>query len=329
MPFVLGIFPNGDRAALAAECAGEQGAGPFFRMRSRLFADQAGWRDTQDPTGFFTQMAREEGLDPDTFSGCLEDGRRVEQVEKDLRLGRALGVRGTPMFVVGGIPVSGALPIENFRRALDLILEERQSPSRDWLQSAPTGAGPSMGALAQRLGVGHTLGAVDAPVEILEFSDFGCGYCRVFQEQTRPVLVDEYVEAGLVKWTYVPFVLGIFPNGDAAAVAAECAAEQDSFESVRARLYQDQAGWRGSDDPEEVFTRIASEEGLDTREFSGCMEGEEAQAKVRENTRLGQMGGIRGTPAFFVNGFPVSGARPLGAFRDLLDLELSSLDAGS
>lgn len=329
VPFVLGIFPNGDKAALAAECAGVEGTDPFFRMRGRLFSEQAGWRDTGDPDGFFTRLAGEEGLDQERFARCLQEEERAQQVEMDVRLGKALGVRGTPMFIIGGVPVSGALPLENFRRVLDLILEERQAPSRDWLQSAPTGGGPSITGLARNLGVGHSVGAPSAPVTILEFSDFGCGYCRVFQEQTRPILVDEYVETGLVRWTYVPFVLGIFPNGDAAAVAGECAGEQGDFESMRLRLYRDQAGWRESTDPGAFFSRIAREEGLDADRFSGCLDGRDAQNRVRDNTRLGQMAGVRGTPAFFINGFPVSGAMPLEAFRDLLDLEISSLEAGS
>ena len=98
---------------------------------------------------------------------------------------------------------------------------------------------------------------------------------------------------------------------------------------MRVRLYRDQAGWRDSQDATAFFTRLAEEEGLDAGRFAGCLEGEGARNLVRDNTRLGQMGGIRGTPAFFINGFPVSGALPLEAFRDLLDLELSSLKAGS
>ena len=329
VPFVLGMFPNGDRAALASECAGDQGMDPFLRMRARLFSDQSGWRDTEDPNGFFTRLAEEEGLDAERFGQCLAREERAGQVEMDIRLGTALGVRGTPMFIIGGVPISGALPMENFRRILDLILAERQAPSRDWLQAAPTGGGPSIAGLAQNMGAGYSVGSPEAPVTILEFSDFGCGYCRIFQEQTRPVLIDEYVDAGLVQWTYVPFVLGIFPNGDAAAIAGECAGEQGDFESMRLRLYRDQAGWRDSADPDAFFTRLAGEEGLDPDRFSGCLGGDAARTRVRENTRLGQMAGVRGTPAFFINGFPVSGALPLEAFQDLLDLELSSLQAGS
>ncbi len=325
VPFVLGIFPNGDKAALAGECAGEQGLEPFLRMRGRLFSEQAGWRDTQDPDEFFARLAKEEGLREGRFRRCLEDGQRAEQVQLDIRLGQALGTQGTPMFIVDGLPLSGALPAESFRRLLNLLLAEKAGPSRDWLPPPPTGGNPSMASLILSMGMGHGVGSPDAPIHIIEFSDFGCGYCRVFQEQTRPLLVAEYVDTGKVRWTYIPFVLGIFPNGDAAAVASECGAEQGLFEPLRKRLYQDQPGWRNDGDPKPFFARIAEEEGLDAKRFSECLEGEGASARIQENNRMGQMGGVRGTPAFFVNGFPVSGALGLEAFRDLLDLEMSSL----
>jgi protein-disulfide isomerase len=178
------------------------------------------------------------------------------------------------------------------------------------------------------MGLGHGVGPVDAPIQIIEFSDFGCGYCRVFQENTRPVLDEEYVATGKVRWTYVPFVLGMFPNGDAAAVASECAAEQNLFDPMRHRLYQDQQGWRNNQEPGPFFTQIAEEEGMDAQRFAECLDADTAPARVQENTRLGQFAGVRGTPAFFINGFPVRGALPLESFRDILDMELSSLSQG-
>jgi protein-disulfide isomerase len=174
------------------------------------------------------------------------------------------------------------------------------------------------------MGMGHGVGPVDAPIQIIEFSDFGCGYCRVFQETTRPVLDEEYVATGKVRWTYVPFVLGMFPNGDHAAVAGECAAEQGSFDAMRVRLYRDQQGWKNGQDPKPFFQKLAEEEGLDAEQFAQCLGEDTAQGRIQENTRVGQAAGIRGTPAFFINGFPVNGAQPLEAFRDMLDIRLSA-----
>lgn len=328
VPFVLGMFPNGEEAALAGECAGEQGNDVFNTMRDRLFAEQTGWRNSEAPNQFFSRLAEEEGLDADQFSRCLSEGRQAPKVLMNMRFGQALGTRGTPMFVIDGVPVSGAIPLENFRQVLEMLVSESDGSSTDWLPPPPTGGGLSVPNQVLSLGMGYSRGPEDAPVNIVEFSDFGCGYCRIFQTQTLPVLIDEYVSAGLVRWTYVPYVLGIFPNGEQAAVAGECAGEQGKFEPMRARLYEDQAGWRGSDEPTSFFARLAKEEGLDAEEFAQCLGGDEAMSRVRDNTRMGQAGGIRGTPGFFVNGFPISGALPLDSFRDVIDLELSSIISG-
>ncbi len=328
VPFVLGMFPNGDKAALASECAAAQGSDAFQRMRGRLFADQAGWRGTQDPDGFFAQLAKGEGLRGEEFSECLVNGDRTGQVDLDIRLGRALGTKGTPAFILEGVPVSGLIPLEGFRQIVQELLAADDEPSRDWLPPPPTLGGPSIQDQILSMGMGHGVGPVDAPIQIIEFSDFGCGYCRVFQETTRPVLDEEYVATGKVRWTYVPFVLGMFPNGDAAAVASECAAEQDLFDPMRRRLYQDQQGWKNSQTPGPFFTKIAEEEGLDAERFSQCLDQDAAAGRIEQNTRVGQSAGVQGTPAFFINGFPVKGAQPLDAFRDMLDLRLSSLTSG-
>jgi protein-disulfide isomerase len=325
VPFVLGMFPNGDKAALAGECAGEQGNEAFFAMRDLLFSSQAGWRAAEDPNDFFTGLAEDAGLDTDSFSGCLIDERRAEKVELNNRLGKALGVQGTPLFIIGGIPVPGAQPLEQFRRIFEAILAEKENFAPQWLPHPPTPGGPSVTERVQASEHGYIYGSPEAPIDVVEFSDFGCGYCRVFQEQARPLLLEEYVETGLVRWTYVPFVLGIFPNGEEAAAAGECAGIQGQFEAMRERLYRDQAGWKDADDPSAFFIRIAEEEGLDTRAFSQCLAQEESAQRIWENVQLGQMAGVQGAPAFLVDGFLVSGAKPVEAFRDLLDLKLSSL----
>lgn len=328
VPFVLGMFPNGDRAALAGECAGEQGRDAFLQMRDLLFQHQSGWRGSQDPNAFFADLAEDAGLDTRTFSSCLAEDRQAEKVKLNNRLGEALGVQGTPLFIIGGIPVPGAQPPEQFRRIFESILADGEEFPSGWLPHPPTPGGPSVTERVHASEHGYTYGSPDAPLNVVEFSDFGCGYCRVFQEQALPVLLEEYVNAGLIRWTYVPFVLGIFPNGDAAAAAGECAGIQGEFEPMRKRLYQDQAGWRDTDNPAAFFTRIAEEEGMDVERFTQCLTDREASARVWENVQFGRMGGVQGVPAFLVDGFLVSGAKPIESFRDLLELKLNSLDGG-
>jgi protein-disulfide isomerase len=170
--------------------------------------------------------------------------------------------------------------------------------------------------------MGYDRGDSDAPVKVLEISDFGCGYCRLFHEEIFPDLEEIYVESGLVEWKYIPFVLGMFPNGLEAATAAECAGEQERFFPMQSRLFQEQRVWRSSQDPYELFSTFAGEEGLDVDRFESCIQGGWRETTIRSNIRLGQQVGARGTPVFLVDGRPLNGALPLPEFRRLLDAAL-------
>ena len=170
--------------------------------------------------------------------------------------------------------------------------------------------------------MGYNVGSADAPVKVMEISDFGCGYCRRFHQETFPSIVEIYMDAGFVEWKFIPFVLGMFPNGLQAATAGECAGEQDRFFPMQNRLFADQSGWRGSTEPYAFFSTLAAEVGLDVERFDACIEGGWRDANVRANIRLGQQVGVRGTPLFLVDGRPLPGALPLAEFRDLLDAAL-------
>lgn len=176
--------------------------------------------------------------------------------------------------------------------------------------------------------MGYTAGSSDAPIRVVEFSDFGCGYCRKFHIETYPALHREYVETGKVRWKYVPFVLGSFPNGREAAHAGECAIEQDGFPRMRRRLFEDQSQWRRSDRPVDVFVRLAEEEGLDAGRFRTCLEEGRRADRVRENVALGRRVGVRGTPTFVIQGYPLQGAQPVQVFRQIFERLLSAPPPG-
>jgi protein-disulfide isomerase len=178
--------------------------------------------------------------------------------------------------------------------------------------------------------LGFDRGAPDAPVQVVELSDFGCGYCRVFAVETYPILYNEYIETGKVHWKFVPMILGMFQNSVPATFAAECAGEQGMFEEMHWRLYQDQAEWKPADDPDPIFRRFAEEEGFDVDRFATCLTGDWRAARVRADLRIGRDLGVRGTPMFLIDGYPVSGALPLQTFRDILDIQLREKgDAGT
>lgn len=171
--------------------------------------------------------------------------------------------------------------------------------------------------------MGYNRGDPEAPVKVLEISDFGCGYCRRFHEEIFPVLDEAYVEAGLVEWKFLPFVLGMFPNGLEAAMAAECGGEQDSFFPMQSRLFAHQSQWKNSNDPDPLFAEFADEEGLDVERFRQCLRDGWRDDTVRANIRLGREIGVRGTPTFLIDGVPISGALPVETFRDILDIAIT------
>ncbi len=159
--------------------------------------------------------------------------------------------------------------------------------------------------------LGFDFGSDDAPIKVVEFSDYGCGYCRRFHTETFPTLMREFIEPGRVQWKYVTYVSGMFANGMVAAFAAECAGEQDLFTPVSRMLYERQPDWKGLGEPYPVFEALAEEAGADTAQFRACITEQRSRGRVRSGILTGARLGVRGTPAFMVNGVPAMGAQPL------------------
>jgi protein-disulfide isomerase len=167
---------------------------------------------------------------------------------------------------------------------------------------------------------GFDRGAARSPVTVLEFADFGCPYCAKFATETYPPLAAEFVKTGLVRWRYVPFVLGIFTNGDEAARAAECAGEQGqaAFARMHDRLFAAQDEWKEAADPEGLFRSFASGAGLNAARFASCYAGDSVGQRVAAANALADQLGVRATPTFFINGERVEGSLPLDQFRAVL-----------
>lgn len=158
-----------------------------------------------------------------------------------------------------------------------------------------------------------------AVVQVVEFSDFGCVHCANFHQNSYPALYEEFVAAGDVVWKYIPVSIAGFPNAMEAAMSAECAAEQDAFLPMRSWLYANREGWMGTDDPHGMLQSAAADIVGDPAAFEACMnEGGRALERIQEGTELALEIGVRGTPTFVVQGFPVQGAPPLDQFQEAL-----------
>lgn len=191
---------------------------------------------------------------------------------------------------------------------------------------APPQAGRPAGQAPRRVvlhgidltGIGYDEGAADAPVVIVNFSDFGCPYCGSHARQTLPALEREFIATGKVFYKYVPLVMGSFPHGDTAARAAECAAEEGKFWPMHDRLFAGQQEWRKNGAPTPIYERYAQELGLDPMRYAACLADGRTEARTQRATEGATRLGIRATPTFAIDGEGIEGALPLDAFQKIL-----------
>lgn len=171
-------------------------------------------------------------------------------------------------------------------------------------------------------GVGYQRGNAAADVWVVEFADFGCGYCEKFFRETQPVFDSLYINKGRVFWKFVPFTIGIFPNSGHAAEASICAAEQGKFFPMHDVLYDKRKEWMKAANPRAQMSTYATQVKLDMTRFSTCMKGKAVSEQLQRNNVLARSLYIRGTPTFFINGEVIPGALPTDVFVKGMDAVL-------
>jgi protein-disulfide isomerase len=198
-------------------------------------------------------------------------------------------------------------------QAVDTALLQQEDKLTELLSSLPTQpAGPNA---RDYIDDDPSKGPKDAPVVIVEFSDFNCQYCKRFMSETLEPLLEAYGDQ--ILFVYRDFTI-LGPSSIDAAVAAECANEQDAFWEYHDILFNNQARFSN-----EELIGYAEELNLDIEAFSACLEDPEFVNEVRRDTAAAQQTGARGTPAFLVNGQVVSGAQPFEGFAAIIDQEIA------
>lgn len=161
-------------------------------------------------------------------------------------------------------------------------------------------------------------GPADAPVTIVEFSDFQCPFCSKAEQTVAEVMKTYPTQVRLV---YRDFPLtSIHPNAQAAAEAADCAYQTGKYWEYHDDLFQNQTKLSRED-----LVKYAETVGLDAKRFADCLDGGRGKAGVELDKRDGNRLGVTGTPTFFINGRRLSGAQPLESFKKAIDEELASL----
>lgn len=162
-------------------------------------------------------------------------------------------------------------------------------------------------------------GSDEAPVRIVEFTDFQCPFCKSFHETLRNT-VKQYGDK--VQYVFKNYPLPIHANAESAALAGECAHEQGKFSDYADILFGKQGEWEKLKDPLQKFREYAKTLKLDAKLFGNCLDDKKYADRVKTNMDEGKSFNIGGTPGTFVNGTFLNGAVPASDVRSAIDAAL-------
>jgi protein-disulfide isomerase len=168
------------------------------------------------------------------------------------------------------------------------------------------------------------LGAPEAPLTLIEFSDYQCPFCRRFADTTLPVLKRDYIETGKLRYVFRDFPLDrLHPQARKIVEAAHCAGDQGKYWAMHDLLFQQQQALQV-----DRLKGYARQLGLNARAFEACLDQGKYATKVQQDLDAGAAAGVQGTPGFIlgktqpdgsIQGIAIKGAQPLAAFQQAIE----------
>jgi protein-disulfide isomerase len=304
-------------------------------MHAKLFANQQALdRPNLD------KYAQELGLNMKKFAAALDSGKYKAKVDAELAEGNKIGANGTPAFFINGHSLSGAQPIDSLQgrrrfraQGCRRAAQDEEDPACQGLRRdheergregrCPASAGGDDEAEDKTVykvdpGDGPSFGSKNAPVTIVEFSDFQCPFCsRVVP--TLKKIKETYKDKVRVVWRNYP--LPFHQNAKPAAEAALAAHAQGKFWEMHDKLFENQGSLdRGS------LEKYAGEIGIDVARFKADLDSGRYKAQVDADFGYGNSlpGGGMGTPTFFINGRKIAGAYPFEKFDAMIKEALAA-----
>jgi len=314
----LPFHPNALPAAKAAMAAAKQGK--FWEMHDKMFANQKDLSEAK-----YEEWARDIGVDVARWKADKDSPAIAEAIQKDNNYGQQVGANGTPSFFINGKLIAGALPFDTFKAVIDEQIAKANELTKkgvradklyETLVAENVKAAGSAPTAKIEVGNAPVIGPKNAPVTIVEWSDFQCPYCgRV--EPTLQQLREEYKGKIRLAWKNQP--LSFHPNAMPAAEAAMAAEEQGKFWEFHDALFkqQDKLG-------PELYDEVAKQIGLDLNRFHASIAAHKHAAQIQADMAAGSAVGADGTPTFFINGKKLVGALPVDSFKQVIDAELAA-----
>ncbi len=330
----LPMHPDAPFAAKAALAAGNQGK--FWEMHDKLFDANVKGAMAELKKEKVEAMAREiSGLDFDRWQKDTASKEVQDQIDADQAQGRSLGANGTPHFFINGVRLSGAQPLDAFKRVIDaqlkranevlakgvskkdlyaeLIKDGATTPPAP--QQRPQQPPPPPSARKVDPGNGPSRGAKSPKVTVVMWSDFQCPFCSR-AEPTVTKILESYPSDVRVVWRNEP--LSFHPNAMPAAKAAMAAHKQGKFWQMHEKMFANQQQLSA-----ESYEKWAQEIGLDMGRWKRDLASPEIEQQINDDAKYGQSVGADGTPTFFVNGKVITGAMPFESFKPVIDEQIA------
>ncbi|MGH9891522.1 MAG: thioredoxin domain-containing protein, partial [bacterium] len=328
---IASLHPTSAKGHEAALCVGEQGAALFWAMHDELFRTQGEWTKVADPAGFLRQRAQKAGAKLTAYDTCMRSGKKKRVVEDSVAAGNKLGFNGTPTFRITrnatgkAFTLTGSQPVAMFNDWLDAVLAGKAPPEPPkpelpaWAK--PEGLAPDPKRPGETMAGDQYLGSPDAPLTVVEFSDFQCGACKRHALETQPVVLEKFVDTGKIRWVFKHRPLGEHEWAGLAAVAAECAGEQDRFWPMHHLLFEKQDQWATAE-ADRALAALADQLKLDRDRFTACFNGRKALERVVRDLYDAERV-TRATPTFIAvyggQGMVVQGVRAPDQFVPILE----------
>jgi protein-disulfide isomerase len=324
-------LPFHDRALpaanLALEARAEQGEAGFLAANRRLFEGKLDRLEESD----LLALGQDLKLDANRLRAALSKNGHAAEIEADVDLASDFQAAGTPYFFINGQRLSGAQPLENFVTAVEAQLKvanalvaagtARKGVYDEIMKHAKEPEPPEQKSLPAPSAENPARGPLNAAIVIHEFADFQCPFCgRV--EQTLSELGRAFPNQLRFVWHDYPLPFHEHAR-PASIVAREARAQKGDagFWKIHDLMFRDQ-GLDGALS-QEKFASYSHELGLDPTRLGAAQTDGRHDAVLAQDQAMADAAGIRGTPAFVINGYYLSGAQPLSAFKRIVRYALA------
>ena len=200
-------------------------------------------------------------------------------------------------------------------------------PARE-AENDPTPKPPARSAttdtLTARIDAARIQGSPNAPVWVVEVSDFQCPFCKTWHDSVYRAVRREFVEPGTVRLAYINYPLPNHANALPAAEAAMCAGAQNKFWDMHDGLFDAQGRWGPMPNAAAVFDSVARSKGVDVAAMRRCIESGATRALILADAERAQEAGVEATPSFIIGGdILIRGFEPIETFRRAIGQKLA------